>query len=229
VKLPKRIVFQPEEYEVGLAEISYVKSNKFKLPSNSKVYGPPSLDPNTTKEVGWVTLPEHTKYSSNGQVAEEINKLLLQENASLIWNQHKQRFEVILRVSPIVFSKNLARKLGFTSDTLEENGNVFFRSRMTYTADSPPSMGDDVYQVYVYSDIVQPQIVGDSLVPLLRIVNLSGAKNEIVNQQFRPYYKPVAKLDFDTIEILLYNEFGEEFEFTRGECVVTLHFRRKSK
>jgi hypothetical protein len=101
---------------------------------------------------------------------------------------------------------------------------------MIYEASVAPAAKKDLnHHVYVYSDIVQPQIVGDSFAPLLRIMNFAGKKDEVVNVTFRPYYKPVAKLDFDTIEILLCNEFGEEIEFVEGDCVVTLHFKRKWK
>jgi hypothetical protein len=171
------------------------------------------------------------KYSSPEEVADAINKILLQDNATLKWNSDIQRFQIQLKFnSPVVFTKPLGEKLGFTIPSLVDNGNIIFKSARTYIASTPPTIrDDDVYQVYVYSDIVQAQIVGDSFVPLLRIVNLSGIKNEIVNQTFRPYYKPVAKLEFDTVEILLCNEYGEELEFEKGECIITLHFRRKLK
>lgn len=228
VKLPKRIVFQPGEYEVGLAEISYVKSLKFKLPPQSKVFGPTNMDPAIGKSK-WNYLPNNVKYSSPEEVADAINKLLFQDNATIKWDPEISRFQIQLKYnSPVAFTKTLGEKLGFTIPSLVENGNILFKRARTYTASVPPTIrDDDVYQVYVYSDIVEPQIVGDSLVPLLRVVNLSGIKNEIVNQTFRPYYKPVAKFDFDTIEIQLSNEYGEELEFEKGECIITLHFRKK--
>jgi len=40
VKLPERIVSKPDQYKVGLVEMSYIKSVKFKLPKHSRVFGP---------------------------------------------------------------------------------------------------------------------------------------------------------------------------------------------
>jgi hypothetical protein len=213
-----------------LAEISCVKSANFKLPEGARVFTPQGGTTFTAKEAKWVFLPWNQTYTSMEEVATAINKILLQDNASISWNTRIKRFEVEVKLSPIAISKNLAIKLGFTASNLieKDTGAAFFRSRQKYTANDGPSLGDEVHDIYVYSDIVQQQIVGDTFAPLLRIASFRGERDELVNIVFRPYYKPVAKLDFDTIEIYLCNAFGEEVLLERGECVVTLHFRKKN-
>ena len=56
--------------------------------------------------------------------------------------------------------------------------------------------------LYVYCDIIEHNIVGDSKVPLLRLVNVKGKHGERVYQKFTmPIYVPLQKHHFDTVEI----------------------------
>jgi hypothetical protein len=81
--------------------------------------------------------------------------------------------------------------------------------------------------MYVYSDIVSPHLVGDVKVPLLRVVTPKGKRDEMTNVTFtNPYYLPVARRGFDTIEININNELGIPMPFTGGKSVAILHFRR---
>jgi len=81
--------------------------------------------------------------------------------------------------------------------------------------------------MYVYSDIVNPYLVGDVKTPLLRVIAPKGERDEIVTVTFsNPYYIPVARRGFDTIEVNINDELGEPMSFTDGKSVVTLHFKR---
>ena len=81
--------------------------------------------------------------------------------------------------------------------------------------------------MYVYCNIVSPYLVGDVQTPLLRVIAPKGERNEIVSTEFtRPYYIPVARRGFDTIEININDELGNPMPFTGGRSVVILHFRR---
>lgn len=234
VKLPKRIIFEPNEYEVGLVEISYLRSFKFKLPLGLTVESPANTDPIAIfSEQGAKYLPDNYVYSSFSELAAQFNKLIKPVIGFVTWNSRTGRFEVEVKHGHITMRKNLAELLGF--DIYGDQKNLlagrFYDAYFgvgQHIAKNQPKIGGDIYQMYVYSDIVQSQIVGDSLVPLLRIINLEGKKEEVVNQRFRPYYKTVGKLDFDTITIQLCDEFGEELLFKKGECIITLHFRKIS-
>ena len=51
--------------------------------------------------------------------------------------------------------------------------------------------------MYVYCDLVEPQIVGDVQSPLLKIVSVEGNDGEIVNVHYsRPFYLPVIRQHF---------------------------------
>ena len=89
----------------------------------------------------------------------------------------------------------------------------------------------EISNFYIYSDIVDYQIVGDEQTPLLRIVP-TGSVSKGINSNSKifdsPHYLPVSRNNIDTIEIDIRNHFGEPILFTTGEVVVKLHFKRKS-
>ena len=81
--------------------------------------------------------------------------------------------------------------------------------------------------MYVYSDIVTPYLVGDVQAPLLRTIAPKGERGELISTTFaNPYYVPVARRGFDTIQIHINNELGEPMPFTGGKSVAVLHFKR---
>ena len=88
----------------------------------------------------------------------------------------------------------------------------------------------EISNFYIYSDIVEYQVVGDEKAPLLRIVpigELSKSLNFTSKIFDSPHYIPVARNNLDTIEIDIRNHLGQPILFTSGEVVVKLHFKRK--
>ena len=82
--------------------------------------------------------------------------------------------------------------------------------------------------MYVYCDIAAHTAVGDTKAPLLRVCNVTGKHGDIVRITYsHPHYVPLARRDFDTIEININNELGHSIPFEFGKSVVTLHFRRR--
>ncbi|GBO31986.1 hypothetical protein AVEN_9718-1 [Araneus ventricosus] len=77
--------------------------------------------------------------------------------------------------------------------------------------------------LFLYTEIVKSQTVGDVFAPLLRIVNVTGSDGEMVYVQYdRPYYIPLSRKIIDTIEIVIRTLRGE-----RGRSYVKLHLRQK--
>ena len=84
--------------------------------------------------------------------------------------------------------------------------------------------------MYVYSDIVSTSLVGDVQAPLLRVIALKGEWDETISEVcHNPYYLPVARRGFDTIEININTELGTPMPFTGGKSVAILHFRRRNE
>ncbi|GFU12151.1 uncharacterized protein TNCV_2167481 [Trichonephila clavipes] len=82
--------------------------------------------------------------------------------------------------------------------------------------------------IYVYCDLVEPQIVGDIQAPLLKIVKVEGKDGEVVNSHYtRPHFVPVIRQHFQTIELVLRLHSGDLVPFERGRVIAVIHFRMR--
>ena len=91
-----------------------------------------------------------------------------------------------------------------------------------YAADITGTMNS----IYVYCDIVQPQVVGDTM---LRTVPIEGKMGDVVTRTYNNMqYIPVQRKSFEDIEILLRSDTGLPMPFERGVVLVTLHFRQQN-
>ena len=81
--------------------------------------------------------------------------------------------------------------------------------------------------LFIYSDIVEPQVVGDVSAPLLRIVGVEHEQfNRTVVQTYSPpHYVSVLKRQFETIEMDIRDDTGARIPFQSGRVIVKLHFR----
>ena len=120
-------------------------------------------------------------------------------------------------------SRALADMLGFNSEGPYSSVGI-------HHADHVIDLDNNLRMLYVYSDIASFSLVGDTRVPLLRVVDTQGTYGQMVSATFtHPHYVPLAHSDFETIEINISNELGKPVPFEFGKSVVTLHFRRKNK
>ena len=98
----------------------------------------------------------------------------------------------------------------------------------TFEAEHMMDLDQSFKSVFVYSDLVHPRPVGDVVVPLLRTLPPIDKTQETVHHLFeKPHYIPLARFQFDTVEILLTTDKGEQIAFVNGHTIVTLHFRRR--
>ena len=126
----------------------------------------------------------------------------------------------------ISFSLDLAIVLGF---------QPYVRYEMSVKdeiiAKRPAHLRALVGNMYVYCDILEHLMVGDTKALLLRIVN---RKTNITNQYdtiehvtFNPIqYVPLQKRCFDTISVQLMTDFGQPMPFVAGKSILVLEFRR---
>ena len=81
--------------------------------------------------------------------------------------------------------------------------------------------------IYVYTDVVESRIVGDSVAPLLRALPVGGRHGETVSDRFTNiHYVPLLYSHFKSIEIDIRDDIGRRVPFEYGRVTVTLHFRR---
>jgi len=145
---------------------------------------------------------------------------------------------VVLRVykreyfTTMALSPKLRYILGFatgdiTMDNMfnwEKGGNNTFHR----VAEYPIDLRAGLYAIYVYCSIVEKQIVGDVLVPLLAKMPVSGEYDSVVHYICnQPLYIPLIRTSIDTIEIALKDDIDNGISFQYGKVILTLHFRKR--
>ena len=93
----------------------------------------------------------------------------------------------------------------------------------------PIDISANLNQVYVYSDVIRSQIVGNAEAKLLRIVSINEGKfGQVVHKTFaRPQYHAVASNSISDIQIELRTGSGDLFPIKFGTAIVQLAFRRR--
>ena len=84
--------------------------------------------------------------------------------------------------------------------------------------------------LYVHFPLVEPIMVGDVQVPLLRIVPVEGRNGEMITRVFDPIqYCSLLQRRFQTVEIDIRDDTGSIVPFEKGWLVVTLHCRKRKE
>jgi len=123
-----------------------------------------------------------------------------------------------------VYSQNGA-EVYFSENGLMLGSSSNTRISSTSIAKREADLEQGFHDLYVYSDIVQAQLVRDALVPLLRIVPMQGDDGQRISKSFeRPHFLPVSRREFETIEVNIKRDTGESVPFQLWKVLLTLHF-----
>lgn len=123
------------------------------------------------------------------------------------------------KIKYIELSERLQYMLGF------EKPGILDKKQ---TAKFIPDLRGGFYSLFVYCNLVEPQIVGNVIAPLLRNVHIEGKHGEIVEKLFNtPHYVPVNAKEVERIEIDIRDDNNQSVPFQFGKTVVKLHFRKK--
>ena len=87
----------------------------------------------------------------------------------------------------------------------------------------------DLFQnMYINTDLIQTQYVGDTSANVLRVIAPVQEKGQVETFNFaRIFYLPLRIIKFNTIEINITGDTGHLVPFDGGVVVVVLHLRRK--
>jgi len=103
---------------------------------------------------------------------------------------------------------------------------------------SPVELNQGLNLMFVYSDVVEYNVVGHTSVPLLRVIpfkvdsaaaaDQEGGNTYHVHREFvHPHYLPLSKSYMDTVNIAIKGDLGQNIPFTKGKVTVKLHFRKR--
>ncbi|CAB4044097.1 Hypothetical predicted protein, partial [Paramuricea clavata] len=218
-RVPRRpLVYKIADYDDEELEGTFYEQELQKVNKSDSDYYRIEKQPYQT-----VVLKE-TQYSSIEQLTKALNAGMSKETQTKVkfsYNRSSRKVLVDVKHGTTVwFPGELATVLGFDQDTLIEK-----KTSSPYPADIN---GEFSSMMYVYTDIVDAQFVGDVKAPLLRIVYVEGEYGNTVQASFRNLqYVPVKVNSFETIEVNIKNDQNENVSFEFGKSIETLHIRQK--
>lgn len=134
--------------------------------------------------------------------------------------------------SPIL-TEPVKRILGFEEGIIPAiDKHTIGEYALRYVGSQPASLARGIPdQLFVYSNLCEPSIVGDTHAPLLRIVNLEAKQfnfGSTIVKKFSPVnYIPLLNNRFQTVDIDIRDQFGKPIPFEFGTLTVTLHFKKE--
>ena len=239
------------EWEVGLSEIMFPRSwytiNKdrahFTVSCSNCTLDEPGIPARFTSNISFdeqFHIPSGY-YTTVGQIVKEMNEMLVEQfrnpmsepresdaaRPNFRYNKLKKKTSVTLeRNMTVQFSDQLADILGFDSSQ-NPSTNDTHSEQITVRSSRVSDINGGLYAIFIYCDLMEYIPVGDTLAPLLRIVDVDGNQGEILHRRFdKPRYLPLQKKNFDTIELLIKDDIGKPIPFESGKVVVILHFRQ---
>ena len=221
VLLPNEIQLNGD-WEVGIVEVIYPNS-WFNVNDEPSAGGFVSKSNEIVmirapKQGYRITIPAN-HYSSIGQLLGAIKRAQTTTKAdpfefSLDENSGRVKYDAPNVATVVVLPPLLQYMLGFEA----------YGVRKGTVARYPPDLRGGIDALFVYSDIVEPQIVGDTKAPILRIIPVSGSFTDIVDRVFvAPHYVPVLNKQFSSVRITIKTDQDRLVPFQFGKVIVKLH------
>lgn len=212
------------EWEVGLAELIYPHTWRNVLEqANHYEYD------TGTGSLKKAKIPSGY-YENPAEILRWIQYQNFDKKIDFSYNKHNRKVKINLKPdAKINLLPGLAECLGFPPGMLVNEEYVSRDS--PYMSFESPNVADPNYNsnlLYVYNDIIEPQIVGDTVAPLLRVITVKGHDGDTIHELFdRPHYTSVTRKNFQTIETVIRTHTGRLVPFDHGNLIVKLHFRQK--
>ncbi|KAH7710409.1 Protein Y57G11C.20 [Aphelenchoides avenae] len=148
----------------------------------------------------------------------------LHEYIHFHYDADSERFVLKLNLSKVVqvrMTEQLKYMLGFDEEVFSTDRTV---------AKYMPDLHGDIHSLYIYApQLVEPTLVGDELVPLLRIARVKGSPGEMVEDTFlTPQYHKVLAKQLSEVSVHIRTRTGRLVPFNWGECILVLHFVKTS-
>ena len=218
VKLPQTVELSGD-WEVGLYSMTYPRTWYNLQDGDNHIY---------YSDDGYIFLTafvDYGYYETMKDFVKSVNKTLSKEtkgNVSITFDVRTEKVTVHLKNG---YQFSLIGKMSVVMGFGGKEVKITKKTVSPYVADITGAMNS----IYVYCDIVYPQVVGDSNVKLLRTVPIEGKMGEVVTRMYNNMqYVPVQRKSFENIEILLRDDAGNVLPFERGKVLATLHFRQQN-
>ena len=208
------------QYKVALTEIMFPINWKFRPDANIIV-----SDDNKEKKRTEIFEIKFYAYDSVQDLFININEFMKRKNVPLTFFYNKSQLKASINLTApwnIEFTNGLQKELGFKYTKIQASG---INSQFTATEKIYPQL-NTINGLYVYTDIVEHQYVGDESAPLLRVVSVDNRATfgDIVNTIYSsPHYVPVSYIE--TIRVDIRDDIGDPIQFSSGKVLIKLHFK----
>lgn len=229
------------QWEVGLAEIEYPRSwyNFDDEDGHFILHTAPEPPDSKTSKDSYIGFSVITKLHISGGYYANIRTILRAINQltapAAVLSHDELKNKVILTAKPNISMSFRGRLATILGTTLKPLGGLNYHKKTDFTVNAvmyAPHQCDingGFYTMYVYTDIIQYQTVGDSYVPLLRCVHISGKSNDSVIARYdTPHYASISKDHITDITIELKDDQNRRVPFSYGKVIVKLHFKPKN-
>lgn len=256
-ELPKPIELDKESWEVALVEIDYPRS-WYNVQQNAyKVTFSKFLVDNSTVMYKQPIVLKHGYYIEEREILREIEETKNPTFKTRISydNVSRKTFIRLADRESITISKPLSQMIGFLDFVDERHwsfntfhmGNTYYKTTIINDKTVVPpedvlqplknekvyaqkafDLSSGLHSIYIYSNIVDDCVVGNTVAPLLRTVLVEGNYGDFVQKTYiHPHYLPISYNRINDIEISLRDDLGNLIPFEFGKVLVKLHFRRK--
>jgi len=217
------------KWEVGLAEFQYPRTWN-NIPENKNTFHiltsvkPLARGPKQIYKWELCTIPIKN-YNTISDLVDEINDAIhtvsQDDKFRATYDESTKRITFnVPEKHAINFSKPLTHMLGYRQDRVV--------LQLCETAPFQTDLDGYYHDLYIYSDVITYQLVGDVSTPLLRVVATEGVEGVTIRKSFENiHYFPVSKSTFETVEIDIRTDTGDPVPFEKGRVDAVLHFKRK--
>ena len=192
----------------------------------------------------WYNLPADSSYFELNRVTDEPQPLVsVKFNRGAYYNRPKDLLEYLVPAvkkydaSFDASFNNVTKRIDFKGDGLYKIKTypplaymLGLKVNEWWTLSKRPStypcdLNAGIYNLFVYTDIIQYQAVGDSYSPLLGVVNVKGDFGDITNIRYHTlHYMPLSKNYIKNIRIEIKSDRNKPVDFVFGNTIVKLHF-----
>jgi hypothetical protein len=236
-KLAIPIELDNNEWEVGLVEISYPTGYRKRTRNNTLRLGNETIEFPVKHYDSLLELSLHlSKHYPKGSVKrdefdtafdEQLEPYLMPEEvreetpSSVYGDNSVQLKDSIVSHFPVRTYNGLKDLF----DTVMKPANHSSSRVIIWTKDNTEFTQPE--PVYVYTDIIKPDLVGDTYARLLTPLHFPSSTG--YHRFDYPMYKPLEKKYFETITIRIVTKDGSDVVFDDSviPCLVVLHFKRR--
>ena len=235
-KLPQTIDLSGKNYEIGLAEVLFPNTYT-NIGDNEMML---IVQPEPKLGFKTLTLPKGL-YDTPESLISALNEKLVDVYAAAYEDNMIKRTKMKMEIknAPKFFYDRVTKraKLKIYKEDCLVKLNPSLAKILRMHVEMMDKLGAnegtgvvDVHKesnmMYIYCDLVRHRQVGDMMVPLLRVVPTHEKSGHVTYRIFeKPHYQPLARQQFNTIEIVLSTDAGKIPSFASGKTVVTLHLR----